>query len=78
MRISLVCFRPKNDGGGLETEEGHGDSIGPGHCLRALLTYMWRRVHASAELALNGVREGGARHRSSIQKVRQQYGVATV
>ena len=66
-----MCFRPRDDGGVLETEEGDSDSIGPGHCLRALLTYMWRRVHASAELALNGVREGCARHRSSIQKVRQ-------
>ena len=59
VRIALACFRPRNGGDVTETEKGDGDPIGPGHCLRALLTYMWRRVHASADLALNGVRAGG-------------------
>lgn len=67
--MSLACFRP--EGGKLsDTPQGNRDEpVGPGQCLRALLTHMWRRLHDSAELALNGVRAGGLRHRSSIQKV---------
>lgn len=70
VRISLKCFR-RTGGKALDTHQGGCDEpAGPGYCLRALLTHMWWKLHHSSELALNGVRAGGARHRSSIQKVR--------
>lgn len=69
VRISLACFR-RTSGKRLDTNQGGCDEpVGPGHCLRALLTHIWWKLHDSSELALNGVRAGGARHRSSIQKV---------
>ena len=69
VRLSLACFRP---GGSkvFDSAEGNwNEPVGAGQCLRALLVHVWRRLHNSAELALNGVRAGGLRHRSSIQKV---------
>lgn len=69
VRLSLACFRPRNDDVLELAQEGLQEPVGAGHCLRALLTHMSRRLHESAELALNGVRAGGTRHRSSIQKV---------
>lgn len=70
VRIALACFGPREAGESCETEGPAGAESGsPGHCLGVLLTYMWRRLHASAQLALNGVRAGRGRHRSNIQKV---------
>lgn len=57
----------------MENSKGDwSEPVGPGQCFRALLTHMWRKLHDSAELALNGVRAGGLRHRSSIQKVLEE------
>ncbi|CAN0371283.1 unnamed protein product, partial [Ectocarpus sp. 12 AP-2014] len=68
VRISLECFRSRGSGVWDVGQEACCEVVAPGHCLRALLTHMWRRLHDSSELALNGVRAGGTRHRSSIQK----------
>lgn len=79
--MSLTCFR-RTGGKGLDRdadEEGCCDEhVGPGQCLRALLTHMWWKRHDSSELALNGVRAGGARHRSSIQKVKDAWGLCCI
>ncbi|CAM9374159.1 unnamed protein product [Ascophyllum nodosum] len=75
VRIALVCFlRPRCASLASVQIQRRGNvgtdatAIGAGCCLRALLAYMWRRLHASAEIALNGVRVGGSRHHSSMQK----------
>lgn len=76
VRIAMTCFGRNTLG--VVSDKLHG-SIGgeggsPGNCLRALLTYMWRRLHASVGLALNGVRAGRTRHRSNMRKVTRESG----
>lgn len=80
MRFSVACFHSR---GVTCNSKAHGDDYfeqqaedesakkeGAGECLRAMMTYMWRRLHKSVvELVLNGVQEGGSRYRSCIQKV---------
>lgn len=80
MRFSVACFHSRgvtgnNRARGDDVEQqAEGDEStkkeGARECLRAMMTYMWRRLHKSVvELALNGGQEGGSRYRSCIQKV---------